>query len=149
MNAISRWVCFLCHLSWVTGLLCTLKSYRSQVGIRIVLLYEFRSARSPQGIYFLHSPLFPLHSLFFLILFLSFFLSFFSLFLSRHPCLLWPLHQSKLKVGGGIQGRKCVGGENGNAVGPAATQFCFAGRPESNECFGRGSSVGISLSLSC
>lgn len=70
MNAISWWVCFLCHLSWVSGLLCTLKSYRSPASTQIVLLYESQSARSPEGIYFLRSLHFPLHILF------SFFLSF-------------------------------------------------------------------------
>ena len=73
-------------------------------------------------------------------------LFFFSL---RHLCLLWQLHKSKWDVGGGSQGRKCVGEENGNAVGPAATLLCFAGRPEwaSDEGFGRRSSVGLSLSF--
>ena len=52
VNAISRWVCFLCHLSWVTGWLCALKSYRSQVGIQIVLLCESQSAKNHEGIYF-------------------------------------------------------------------------------------------------
>ena len=121
MNAISWWVCFSCHLSWVTGLLCALKSYRSPAGIQIVLLCESQSAKSPEGIYFPLSP-------FFLFLFLFFFF-FFSFFL-RHLCLLWQLYKSKWKVGGGIQGRKRVEGENGNAVRPAATLFCFARRPE-------------------
>ena len=78
-----------------------------------------QSARSPGGVYFPCSPPFPPLILFF-----------FFLFFLRHLCLLWQMRKSKLKVGGGIRGRKCVGEENGNAVGPTATLFCFAGRPE-------------------
>lgn len=64
VNAISWWVYFLYHLSWVTGLLCALKSYRSQVGIQIVLLCESQSAKNPEGIYF--PPSYSSSSFFFL-----------------------------------------------------------------------------------
>ena len=78
VNAISWWVYFLYHLSWVTGLLCALKSYRSQVGIQIVLLCESQSAKNPEGIYF--PPSYSSSSFFFFL---------------RHLCLLWQLHKSK------------------------------------------------------
>lgn len=38
----------------------------------------------------------------------------------------------KLKVGGGIQGRKCVGEENGNVVGQPPP--CFALLEDLNKC---------------
>lgn len=74
VNAISRWVCFSWHLSWGTGLLCALKSYRSLVGIQIVLLCESQSAKSPWRDLFSPFSFFPL---FILILFFLFFLFFF------------------------------------------------------------------------
>lgn len=145
-------------------MLWTLKSCRSQVGIQIVLLYESQSARSPKGIYFIHSSPFPLHPSFsfslslcllssFLLPLLSFSLPFLSLsFFPSFRASLFTLADTSVQVkgggGGSIQGRKCVGEENGNAMGPAATLFCFAGGLELGECFRRGSSVGISLSYS-
>lgn len=59
MNAISWCSCFLGHLSLVTRVLCALKSYRSQVGIQIVLLCESQGARSLEGISFLPCPPLP------------------------------------------------------------------------------------------
>lgn len=71
VNAISWWVCFSCHLSWGTGLLCALKSYRSLVGIQIVCFAVWipKCKKSWRDLF---SP-FSFFPLFILILFFFFF----------------------------------------------------------------------------